>query len=190
MVAGPRNQVRSTALDNHAARARPSDVSFERIRIVVESRWGHHQAADPPPGQGIAAGQSTDSTVCRVIVSASMVMGRVDGRRPQMMRKRWAASELAQNWCAHLSVELRGGVGLVEQMTWPQRDTIPFVLWNFAGLYGPPSPARPRADLKAPRQAGQDRRGRRRLGSRERSQSRLDKFGTPAHSLRLWERAG
>lgn len=25
--------------------------------------------------------------------------------------------ELAQNWCAHLRVELRGGVGLVEQMT-------------------------------------------------------------------------
>src|SRR5215467_6800420 len=25
--------------------------------------------------------------------------------------------ELAQNWCAHLTVELRGGVGLVEQTT-------------------------------------------------------------------------
>lgn len=25
--------------------------------------------------------------------------------------------ELAQNWCAHLSVELRGGVGIIEQMT-------------------------------------------------------------------------
>ncbi len=26
-------------------------------------------------------------------------------------------TELAQNWCAHLRVELRGGVGIVEQMT-------------------------------------------------------------------------
>src|SRR5215467_16297335 len=61
---------------------------------------------------------------------------------------------------------------------------------NSAGLSGLPSPAQPwRGPESSPsRRTGIG--GRRRLGSRERSQSRLDKFGTPAHSLRSWERAG
>jgi quercetin dioxygenase-like cupin family protein len=36
---------------------------------------------------------------------------------------------------------------------WPQRDTIPFVHWTLAGLYGPPSPTRPPAGPKGPAQA-------------------------------------
>src|SRR5215467_12827843 len=78
----------------------------------------------------------------------------------------------------------------VSRHWWPQRDAIPFVLWNSAGLSGLPSPAQPwRGPESSPsRRTGIG--GRRRLGSRERSQSRLDKFGTPAHSLRPLERAG
>src|SRR5215470_11949447 len=31
---------------------------------------------------------------------------------------------------------------LCQRRWWPQRDTHPFVLWNFAELYAPPSPSR------------------------------------------------
>jgi hypothetical protein len=74
--------------------------SIPRLRLLPQKRRPshigavrHHQfgptiRGDAVPGQGRAAGQSTASTIRRVVVSAWTSMGRVVGRRPQMMSRR------------------------------------------------------------------------------------------------------